>query len=63
MEVEMPPVYASHAVYETVEVAKETAYKQIRGGFEFEIRKGKIESYTEEDFKARCELVQEVNLP
>lgn len=62
VEVVMPPVYCSHAVYETVEAARDEARRQIRGGLEFEVRKGKIASFTEEEFKIKCDQVQEVHL-
>jgi len=59
-DVTLPPVYVSHAVFETIEQARETAKQQVRGGFDFEVRKGKIPSYTEEELKAKCDLIQEV---
>lgn len=59
-DVTLPPVYVSHAVYETLEQARGTAKEQVRGGLEFEVRKGKIPSYTDEEFQARCNLIQEV---
>lgn len=62
VEVNMPPVYCSHSVYETIEAAREAAYRQVRSTLEFEVRKGKIPSATQEEFKARCDSIQEVNL-
>jgi hypothetical protein len=62
VDVVMPQVYASHAVYETLELAEVAAFRQIRGGLDFEVRKGKIPSYTEEDFKTRCDLIQRICL-
>lgn len=62
VDVDMPPVYCSHAIYETVEAARDVAHRQIRSSLEFEVRKGRIPSFTEEEFKTRCDLVQEVHL-
>jgi hypothetical protein len=61
-DVTLPPVYMSHAVYESLALAREAAERQVKGGFDFEVRKGKIASYTDEELKAKCELIQEVLL-
>lgn len=56
----LPQTYCSHALYDTLELARAAAKQQVKGGLDFEVRKGKIPSYTEEDLKTRCELIQEV---
>jgi hypothetical protein len=61
-DVTLPPVYMSHAVYDSLESAKLAAEKQVRGGFDFEVRKGRIASYTDEELKAKCDLIQEVRM-
>lgn len=62
-DVNMPPVYCSHAIYDSLELAQAAAEQQIRGGFEFEIRKGRLTSYTEDDVKTKLAEVQVVMLP
>lgn len=54
----LPPVYVYHSVYETMEAAREAAEKQVRSGFDFEVRKGRIASYTDEDLKAKYAEIQ-----
>jgi hypothetical protein len=44
-----PAIYFSFALFDTVEDAKLIAEKYIRSGFDFEIRKGRLTSYTEEE--------------
>lgn len=58
----LPQAYCSHALYDTIEQARAAAKQQVKGGFDFEVRKGKIVSYTEEELNAKCELIQEVLL-
>lgn len=62
VDVNMPPVYASHSIFQHEEAALQTAWRQVRGGLDFEVRKGKIPSYSEEDFKERCSLIQKIYL-
>lgn len=57
-EVVEPPVYSSHSVYWNVNQAEVYAERQIKASFEFEIRKGKREAYTDEEFKAKCAEIQ-----
>jgi len=59
----LPPVYVSHSVYETLALAREAAERQVRSGFDFEVRKGRITSYTDEELKAKYDLIQEVRMP
>lgn len=61
-DVVLPQVYAHHAIYDSVEMAKEAAKRQVKGGFDFEVRKGRLASYTEEELEARCSEVQVVML-
>lgn len=61
-DVTLPPVYMSHAVYDSLALAREAAERQVRGTFDFEVRKGRITSYTDEELKAKCDLIQEVFL-
>ena len=56
----LPQTYCGHAFYDTIELARAAAKQQVKGGLDFEVRKGKIPSYTEEDLKVRCDLIQEV---
>lgn len=62
-DVVLPPVYSSHSVYETLALASSAAQHQVRHGFEFEVRKGRIVSYTEEEVKAKCAEIQQILLP
>lgn len=61
-DVNMPPVYCFHSVFETIEQAREAALRQIRSGFEFELRKGRIDSYTSVDVEGKMSEVQELKL-
>ena len=58
-----PPIYSSHSVYWNVNQATVYAERLIRSGFEFDIRKGKRESYTDEEFRAKCAEIQTIMLP
>jgi DNA/RNA endonuclease G (NUC1) len=62
-KVAIPSVYYSHAVYETITQAKSVAEGMIRNSLEFEIRKGRLTSFSEEELKAKCAEIQEVMLP
>lgn len=61
-DVTLPPVYMSHAIYDSIALAREAAERQVRGGLDFEVRKGRITSYTDEELKVKCDLIQEVFL-
>lgn len=61
-DVTLPPTYMSHAIYESLALAKEAAERQVRGSLDFDVRKGRITSYTDEELKAKCELIQEIFL-
>ena len=45
----VPPLYQSHAIYDSADEAMKACERQIRTGFEFEIRKGRRTSFTEEE--------------
>lgn len=57
-----PPVYCNHAIYWNVSQAESVAERLIRSSFEFEIRKGKREAYTDEEFRAKCAEIQTIML-
>lgn len=61
-KVMVPPVYFSAAIYATVELAQVAAKQMIKGGLDFEVRKGRLASYSEEDLKAKCAEIQEIML-
>ena len=56
------PIYCSFALYETIDEAKEIAERYIRGGFAFEVRKGRLTSYTEEEVQAEIAKIKIVML-
>ena len=58
----VPSVYASHAIYFTLEEAREAAKKLVTGEFEFALRKKRIESYTAVDVEGRLSEIQELKL-
>lgn len=49
--------------YSTLEEARKEVEKLIRWAFEFEERKGRLDSFTEEEVKAKCAEIQEILLP
>lgn len=57
-----PDVWCSHAFYDTLEAAKVKLESLTRGGFEFEIRKGRKTEYTEEEVQAAIAAVEIVML-
>jgi hypothetical protein len=59
----VPPVYHSHAVYWTVHQAMVHAEKMVKANFEFELRKGKRESFTDQELKERLAEIQTIMLP
>lgn len=58
----LPAVYHSHAIYLTIEEAREATKKLVVGEFEFALRKKKVESYTTADVEARLSEIQELKL-
>lgn len=59
----VPAVYHSHSVFYTEHQAMAHAIAMIRGEMEFAVRKGKRDSFTEEDVQEQVKLVQIVRLP
>ncbi len=59
----VPPVYHSHACYWTVHGAQAAAERMVRSEMQFEIRKGRMESFTEEELKAKYAEIQTIMLP
>lgn len=57
-KVMLPPVYASHGVYWNEHQAAVAAERILRQELDFEIRKGRIESYTDEELKAKYAEIQ-----
>jgi hypothetical protein len=58
----VPIVYHSHAIYHELAEAQAAAEKMIKSGLDFEVRKGRLASYTEEELKAKCAEVQILEL-
>lgn len=56
------PVYYSHAIYWTAIQARSVAEKMIREGLDFEVRKGRMTSYTDEELRVKCNEIQELLL-
>jgi hypothetical protein len=59
----VPSVYCSHAIYLSIEEAREATKKLVVGEFEFAVRKKRIESYSEADVEGRLSEIQELKLP
>lgn len=62
-DVVLPPVYMSHSLFQTEQQAVANAQQGVRAGFEFEVRKKKRESFTEQDVQDQVNLIQIVRLP
>ena len=58
----IPSIYHSHGVYQDLSAAKEVAERMIKSGLDFEVRKGRLASYTKEELDAKCAEVQVVML-
>jgi hypothetical protein len=58
----VPTVYHSHAVYHELAEAQASVKRMIKSGLDFEIRKGRLASYTEEELAAKCAEVQILEL-
>jgi hypothetical protein len=58
-----PPVYYSHSVYPTDGLAILIATQMIRAEFEFEVRKGRSEGYSQEELLAKVSQIQTLLLP
>lgn len=59
----VPVVYHSHAIYHDLAEAQAAAKKMIKSGLDFEVRKGRLASYTEEELDAKCAEIQTIMLP
>jgi len=62
-KVMVPTVYFSAGIYSTVELAQAAAQQMIKGGLDFEVRKGRLASYSEEDLQAKYAEIQTIMLP
>lgn len=56
------PIYCSFAIFDSVEDARAMSEKYIRGTFDFEIRKGRLTSYTEEEVQAKLAEIKTIML-
>jgi hypothetical protein len=61
-KITVPPVYYSHAMYWTEIQAMSVAERMVRESLEFEVRKGRVESFSPEELKAKCAEIQKVML-
>lgn len=59
----IPSVYYSHAIYHSLEHARAVAETLVQESLEFDVRKGRLASFTLEDIKAKCAEVKELLLP
>lgn len=55
----VPTIYHSHAVYLTLEEAREAAKKMVVSELEFAVRKKKIDSYTAVEVEGKLSEIQE----
>lgn len=62
-DVVLPPVYMSHSIYETEQHALSKSQDLVRSEFEFEVRKKKRDSFTEQEVQDQVNLIQIVRLP
>ena len=58
----VPVSYHSHAIYHDLEEAQAAAKKMIKSGLDFEVRKGRLASYSEEDLNVKYAEIQVVRL-
>jgi len=56
------PVYHSHAIYHSVEEARLAAEKTIRQGFDFSVRKGRLEDFSEKDIQEKLLQIEVIML-
>jgi hypothetical protein len=62
-KIAIPPIYYSHAIHWTEHGAMAEAIHIVRGELEFQVRKGKRDSFTEQDVQEQANLIQIVRLP
>lgn len=58
----VPTTWRDHAIYASVDDALESCDRMIRHGFEFQVRKGRITSYTEEEIQAKLAEIKTIML-
>ncbi len=58
----VPSVYYNHSIYKDLAQARAAAEKMVHQGLEFEIRKGRATSFTEDELKNLYSQIQEVLL-
>lgn len=61
-KVMVPPVYFSAGVYPSLEEARTVAQFMVKASMDFEVRKKRIESYSEEDLQKKLAEIKEVLL-
>lgn len=61
-KVMIPSVYHSFAIFNTATEARQNAEQMIKQDFDFELRKGRISSYSDEELKVKYDLIQEIML-
>lgn len=61
-KINVSPVYYSHATYSTAIQARSVAERMVQEGLDFEVRKGHLASYTDEELKVKCNDIQEILL-
>lgn len=61
-KVQVPSVYYSHSCYATSVAARVVAVRMIQESLDFEVRKGRLTSYSNEELKAKYAEIQEVML-
>jgi hypothetical protein len=62
-DVVLPSIYMSHALYDSEQEAVVHAQLMVRHELEFEVRKKKRDSFTEQDVQDQANLIQIVRLP
>jgi hypothetical protein len=62
-KVMVPTVYHSHAIYQSAAEAQLAAEKMVQMSLDFDVRKGRISSYTEEELKSKLAEIQTIMLP
>lgn len=56
------PIYCSHSLFESSDEAMVRTERYIRSDFDFEVRKGRLTAYTEEEVQAELAKVQVIKL-
>jgi hypothetical protein len=58
----VPSVYYSHSVYHSLDHVRAVAETMIQESLEFDVRKGRVVSFTIDDVKAKCSEIKELLL-